>query len=91
MNGYLLPVCGAILFVSGVLGLYRFVVGPSTLDRILAFDFLTVCVVGEVIVTSFGGQNSLYLELIATFCLLGFTTTLAFMDALFRERGGKSP
>lgn len=89
MNDTHLLLIEITLFLAALLALYRFAIGPTTLDRILAFDFLSVCVVAEVIVKSVEQKETLYLELLLTFSLLGFTTTLAFMDALFREKKAK--
>lgn len=78
--------CDLLLFLSLIIGIIRFVKGPTTLDRILAFDFITVCVAGSVIIYSLQMRVPFYIEVLIIFCLLGFTTTLAFMDSLFREK-----
>lgn len=79
-------ICDILLCLALVLGVIRFVKGPTTLDRILAFDFITVCVAGSVILYSVQLNAPFYVEVLIIFCLLGFTTTLAFMDSLFREK-----
>lgn len=82
--------CDAILLLSFILGLARFILGPSTLDRILAFDLMAICIIGVVILFSIQTSTSFYLEILLIFGLLGFTTTVAFMDSLFRSKRGSS-
>ncbi|MEM1282381.1 MAG: monovalent cation/H+ antiporter complex subunit F [Chlamydiota bacterium] len=78
--------CDILICLAVIIGAIRFVKGPTTLDRILAFDFITVCVAAAVILYSIQLKTSYYIEVLIIFCLLGFTTTLAFMDSLFREK-----
>jgi len=80
--------CDAALLLSFILGLIRFILGPSTLDRILAFDLMAICIVGVVVLFSIQAATSFYLEILLIFGLLGFTTTVAFMDSLFRSKKG---
>jgi len=85
---YFLITCEFILLLSFVLGLIRFILGPGNLDRILAFDLMTICVVGHMILFSIQWGTSYYVEILLIFALLGFTTALVFMDTLFRTKKG---
>lgn len=80
-----------LLFVCVLLGLYRLVRGPSVLDRVLAFDLITTCVVGMIILLSIQWQTTVFLELILVFALLGFMTTVAFVIHLRQTRQRPSP
>lgn len=76
----------AMLVVSVLLALYRLRRGPSVLDRILAFDLISTCVVGMVVVLSVAWRTSVFMEAILVVSLLGFFTTVAFVFYLSRQR-----
>lgn len=77
-----LMICFVLVFVSVLLGLYRLFLGPTVLDRVLAYDTLTIGIIGLLILFSIRGNTVYYLEIIIIFCLIGFTSTIAFMDYL---------
>ncbi len=85
---WVLYVSYAGLLLALLLSLFRFIIGPAALDRILAFDLIAICTVGLVILFSIQTGSTYYLEILLIFALLGFTTTLAFMDSLFRRKKG---
>lgn len=85
----------AILTISVLLGFYRLIVGPSSLDRILAFDAIVICAVGLTVVLSRMWNTAVFIELILIIASLGFFTTVAFVyyfaltpDTLEDERSG---
>jgi multicomponent K+:H+ antiporter subunit F len=67
-----------------LLALLRMARGPTVVDRILAFDAVTVCVVGLIVLLSIQWDTSLYLELILVVSLLGFISGVAFVFYLER-------
>jgi multisubunit Na+/H+ antiporter MnhF subunit len=69
----------AALIISVLIGFHRLIVGPSALDRILAFDAVVICAVGLVVVLSRIWHTPVYLELILIVASLGFFTTVAFV------------
>jgi multisubunit Na+/H+ antiporter MnhF subunit len=73
-----------LLTLSLIAGLYRLIRGPGLLDRILAFDLIALCVIALTVVFSLMNKTYHFLEITLIFCLLGFTTTIAFMDMSFR-------
>ena len=87
-----------ILGLAIVLGLLRLARGPTVIDRILAFDLITTCAVGMIVLLCIQWKTALYLELILVFSLLGFCGTVAFVHYLSRTQdlelpdrtGGKS-
>jgi multisubunit Na+/H+ antiporter MnhF subunit len=83
MNLVLTLAFGA-LTLSILLGLVRLARGPSVLDRVLAFDLITTCAVGMILLLSLRWNTALYLELVLIFSLLGFLTTVAFVFYLHR-------
>jgi len=76
---------GALLLSLSLLaGLYRLIRGPGLLNRILAFDLTALCIIALTVLFSLINDTYHFLEIMLIFCLLGFTTTIAFMDMLFR-------
>jgi multisubunit Na+/H+ antiporter MnhF subunit len=73
-----------MLALAMLLGAVRLVRGPSIMDRVLAFDLITTCAVGMIVLLSIRWRTELYLELILVFSLLGFLTTVAFVFYLNR-------
>lgn len=71
--------CGVVLMCSILAGIYRMVVGPTILDRILAFDMIAICAVALMGILSIKWHTSLFLELILIFSLLGFFGTVALV------------
>jgi multisubunit Na+/H+ antiporter MnhF subunit len=76
------------LTVSILLGLYRLARGPHVLDRVMAFDLITSCAVGLIVLLSIQWNTPLYLELILIVSLLGFLTTVAFV--FYLNKTGKT-
>jgi len=71
--------CGVILMFGILAGLYRMAVGPTILDRILAFDMVAISAVALMGILSIRWHTSLFLELILVFSLLGFLGTVALV------------
>jgi multicomponent K+:H+ antiporter subunit F len=44
-----LQIASTLLTVAILLGLWRLARGPTVIDRILAFDLITTCVVGMIV------------------------------------------
>ncbi len=66
-------------FVPGLAaGLWRCAAGPTTLDRMLGLDLLTISTVALMIVYSIHEGSGEFLELILIVTALGFFTTVAF-------------
>ncbi|MCB1149175.1 MAG: K+/H+ antiporter subunit F [Chlamydiia bacterium] len=77
--------CLILLLASLFMGLYRLIRGPDILTRILSFDLISICIIGIMILFSLLTDTYHYIEITLIFCLLGFVTTVAFMDTLFRK------
>lgn len=65
--------------------LLRMVLGPTTLDRVLAFDGIVICSVALLVLFSIYWQTVLFVELIVVIASLGFLTTVAFYFYLSRQ------
>lgn len=76
--------CVAGLCVTVLLGLYRMARGPTIVDRMVAFDLITVSGVGLIALLSALRSTTYYLELILVYSLLGFLGTVALTGLLDR-------
>ena len=75
----LLYYLGWLVFIPGiVIGVWRIAVGPTTLDRMVGFDLLTITVVAVMIVFSVRERTTDYMELIIIVTALSFFSTVAF-------------
>jgi multisubunit Na+/H+ antiporter MnhF subunit len=90
MMTYALYLADAVLTTAILLGLYRLARGPHVIDRVMAFDLITTCAVGMIVLLSIQWNTPLYLELILIVSLLGFLTTVAFVFYLNKTRESPS-
>lgn len=74
------------LAVSIALCLYRLIVGPATVDRVLALDTITVNVLAMLVVLCVRLDTSVYLDAALVLALLGFVGTVTIAKALMRGR-----
>jgi multicomponent Na+:H+ antiporter subunit F len=84
MSALLLQIAFGMLIVAMLLGVYRFAVGPTVVDRILAFDAVVLCAVGLVVLLSRIWETPLYLDLVLIVSSLGFFGTVALVFYLQR-------
>lgn len=73
-----------LISLSLLIGFYRLFIGPGFLNRILAFDLISLCVIALTVIFSLTTSCYHFVEIMIVFCLIGFATTIAFMDMLFR-------
>ena len=70
---------GWLIFAPGlIVGIWRIAVGPTTLDRMVGFDLLTITVVALMILFSVREGTGEYLELIIIVTALSFFSTVAY-------------
>jgi len=67
-----------IILFSILLGIIRFLIGPNTNDRVVAFDVISIIGVSLLIMLSLIYQRSLYLDIALVFGLIGFLGTTIF-------------
>jgi multisubunit Na+/H+ antiporter MnhF subunit len=79
-------ICVLLLVGSMICGFIRLFKGPDSLNRIIAFDLLAICVIAIVILFSSIEDSIYYIEMILIFCLLGFATTIGITEILYRNR-----
>ena len=82
MMSQVIMVCYLALFLSAILTITRLILGPSILDRVLAFDAIALCAAGMAILFSLETFSFYFLEILLLFSLLGFTSVLGYLDYL---------
>lgn len=78
-------ICFVMIAVAVSLAFYRLLVGPSILDRIIAFDMVAIGIVGMIILLSIWYRSALFIEIMLIFSLLGFLGSVAFVSFLHKN------
>ncbi len=60
-----------------MLALWRFVLGPTRLDRVVAFDVLTVISITFIVFAALIEERSVYLDVALVYALLSFLGVIA--------------
>ncbi|RPH77028.1 MAG: K+/H+ antiporter subunit F [Planctomycetaceae bacterium] len=79
LNIGLLAVSAALL-----MNLYRLVVGPSVLDRVLAVDTMVVNAIALIILYGIRESTTLYFEAALLMAMFSFISTVAYCRFLLR-------
>jgi multisubunit Na+/H+ antiporter MnhF subunit len=74
-----ITICLVILGAAALLSLWRIIVGPGVLDRVIAYDSAAICVIGMMVLLSIKWKTDLLVEVIMIFSLLGFMGTIAIV------------
>ena len=77
-----------LLCLSFLLTVYRFIVGPTLPDRVLALDLLVTVAIGFIAVIGIRTGYTLYLDIAIALALVGFLATVAFARFIL-SRGPK--
>ena len=80
-----LKVCLATILVSGMLCLYRMLIGPKAADRAVAFDSLAAVFICVICVLCIQWNSVLYFDAVWILMLVGFLGSAAI--AMFLEKG----
>jgi multisubunit Na+/H+ antiporter MnhF subunit len=81
-----LVVIGLALCSAVGAGLWRLRRGPTTLDRMLGFDMITITVVALILIFSAATHATDEIELVLILSGLGFLTTVAYFYYLMQLR-----
>ena len=82
----LLVVLAALLAGSAfLLALWRFFLGPSDADRVVAFDVLTIITISGIVLVAFLEGRGIYLDVALVYALLSFLGVITV--ARYLERG----
>ena len=72
MADLLLTLAGFAAAAAFLLALYRFVVGPHVVDRVVAFDVLTIISVTGIVLAALASGREIYLDVALVYALLSF-------------------
>lgn len=80
----------ALIFASGCVGLaillnlYRLLAGPSTADRILALDTMTINAIALIVLFGIHQTSTTYFEAALLLAMVGFVGTVAYCKFILR-------
>lgn len=77
-------VCSILILATIVVSLIRIFRGPTILDRMLAYDLITVSAVAIAVLAGIRWQTAVYLDWVLIISLLGFLSTVALTLYLVR-------
>ena len=81
----IVQVAAALIFGAISLGIIRLVLGPTTIDRIVAIDMLTIISISLIFLYAHVSGRFLYIDVALVYGLLSFLAVLAI--ARFLEKG----
>ena len=85
MGELLFFIAGIIAIIAGLLGVIRFVVGPTLADRVVAFDVLTIISISVIALVAYGAGRVIYIDAAIVYGLLSFLGVIVV--ARYMERG----
>ena len=74
-----------LIVLAGLLGSFRFFVGPSPFDRVIALDVLTIISISLIAVIAHFAGRVIYLDIAIVYGLLSFIAVLTI--SRYMERG----
>jgi multicomponent K+:H+ antiporter subunit F len=84
MLSIVLAVAALLLGCALLLNVWRLIVGPDAVDRILALDTMSVNVAALLILFGIWAGSTLYFEAVLLIAALGFISTVALAKYLLR-------
>ncbi len=81
----LLYVAGGITLLAMFIGFVRFLIGPDSLNRVVAFDAMTIMSLSAIVLLSYFLGRRIFLDVALVYALLSFLGVVAV--ARFGERG----
>ena len=73
----LIAIAGILAGLAFLLALVRFVRGPSRVDRVVAFDVLTVISITFIVLVALVENRGIYLDAALVYALLSFLGVIA--------------
>lgn len=77
-------IVGVMLCIALVLNLWRLIIGPDIVDRILALDTMYINSIALILLYGIYNQTPLYFESALLIAMLGFVSSVAFGKYLLR-------
>ncbi len=84
MIGYALVFAFGCVALAVLLTLYRLLAGPSSADRILALDTMTINVIALIILFGIYETSTTYFEAALLLAMVGFVATVAYTKFILR-------
>lgn len=75
----------ALMCLGMLLGMVRLALGPSTVDRVIAMDLLTVSIISLLVLLAHFGGRFIYVDVAIVYGLLSFLGVMAV--ARYLEKG----
>ena len=72
MADLLVTLAGVAVALAFFLALYRFIAGPHAVDRVVAFDVLTIVSVTGIVLAALASGREIYLDVALVYALLSF-------------------
>ncbi len=85
MVNIILYIAGGLILSGMLTALWRFLKGPSSADRIMAFDVMTVTSIALIALIAVFNNRIIYLDVALVYGLLSFTGVIVV--ARFIEKG----
>lgn len=85
MVDLLIYLAATIAGVAFLLALWRFILGPTAADRIIAFDGLTIVSITGIVLGALAEGRGIYLDVALVYALLSFLGVIVV--ARYIERG----
>ncbi len=85
MVNTILTIALALIAVSLLISLYRFIKGPSAVDRVISFDVMTISSIALIGLIAFFAGRIIYLDVAVVYGLLSFLGVLII--ARYLEKG----
>jgi multicomponent Na+:H+ antiporter subunit F len=70
-------ISAVLIFFSIVFGIVRLVIGPDTVDRVVAIDLLTIVTIALIALLALQAERYIYLDVGLVYGLLSFLGVLA--------------
>ncbi|GAB55454.1 multicomponent K+:H+ antiporter subunit F [Glaciecola punicea ACAM 611] len=77
-------VVAAMLCIALVLNLWRLIIGPHVVDRVLALDTMYINSIALILIYGIYNKTPLYFEAALLIAMLGFVSSVAFGKYLLR-------
>ncbi|MGB3725516.1 MAG: K+/H+ antiporter subunit F [Glaciecola sp.] len=79
-----LIIVSTMVCIALVLNLWRLIVGPHVIDRILALDTMYINSIALILIYGIYNKTPLYFEAALLIAMLGFVSSVAFAKYLLR-------
>jgi len=84
MIAFALAVSAATISLAIVLNLWRFLVGPTSTDRLLALDTMVINSIALIVLFGMSYATFIYFEAALLFAMVAFVATISFCKYLLR-------